>query len=150
MRRLPVICLADWLHSVCYGLLALSAESSCRQVNDGNNFHQMKIRPSITPHVFSFFSPSLSLSWLIVKPDCFWSLAGFYIQLHFAPFLSGNLLQILSGITQPDPHPRCGLYHKSCRWLVCELERGGGRFLSPSFVSPSRYSRIISCRLSDN
>lgn len=66
-----------------------------------------------------FLSLSLCLSWLIVKPDCFWSLAGFYIQLHFAPFLSGNLLQILSGVTQPDPHPRCGLYHKSCRWLVC-------------------------------
>lgn len=108
----PVICLADWLHSVCYGLLALSAESSCCQVNDGNHFHQRRIRPNIAPRVFLLFSFLL----------CFYgearllrSLAGFFWSAS-SHSLPRKPLQILSGITQPDLHPRLAVV--SCASLA--------------------------------
>lgn len=97
----PVICLADWLHSVCYGLLAPSAESSCRQVNDGNHFHQRRIRPSIAPRVFLLFC----FGFFYCEARLLRSLAGFFYSAS-SRSLPRKPLQILSGITQPDLHPR--------------------------------------------
>lgn len=98
----PVICLADWLHSVCYGLLAPSAESSCRQVNDGNRFHQRRIGPSIAPRVFSLL---LFCFVFCGEARLLRSLAGFFYSAS-SRSLPRKPLQILSGITQPDLHPR--------------------------------------------
>lgn len=124
----PVICLADWLHSVCYGPLAPSAESSCRQVNDGNHFHQRRIRPSIAPPVFLLFG----CVFFIVKPDFSGVWLGFSTPLHLAlsrgnPFRSEvespNLISTLASLWSP---PRV---LQMTRLLV--LRNGGGRLLSP-------------------